>query len=220
MSRLFQAASAAAVVLTTATAILTGVPGFAQDLPGDVIFEPVAPVPAVEAASTLPKPDANNGSAAAAVESDTATDASEADARRDRAASLRAAVAAAQGESASDAEHRCLAAGIYYESQGEPLEGQLAVAHVILNRAQSGRFASTVCGVLTQRSQFSFVRNGVIPTPPQNANWRTAQAVAQVALDNSWRNPTPGAMYFHAARVSPRWNRARIARLGNHIFYR
>lgn len=199
MSRLFQAASALAVALTAVTAIAIGVPGMAQDRPGDVVFEPSAP-----AAMT---------GAAAPAEPVNAT-----------VASLREAIAAESamvaGQSAVDDEHRCLAVGVYFESQGEPLEGQLAVAHVILNRVQSGRFATTACGVLSQRGQFSFVRNGIIPTPPNNQSWQTALAVARVALANSWRNPAPGAMYFHAARVSPGWNRPRVARLGQHIFYR
>lgn len=135
-------------------------------------------------------------------------------------ASLAAAVAA-QPLAAEDPELNCLAAGIYHESKGEPLEGQLAVAEVILNRANSGRFASTVCGVLKQRGQFSFVRGGKIPQPPASSKaWKTALAVAQVARDDAWESKVSDALFFHARYVSPGWRRARVGSVGNHIFYR
>jgi spore germination cell wall hydrolase CwlJ-like protein len=119
-----------------------------------------------------------------------------------------------------NAQLRCLAAGIYFESNGESLAGQLAVAHVIINRARSGRFATSYCGVLTQRGQFSFVRGGVVPQPPRGAAWARAVAIARIAEAEGWQNPAPGALFFHATHVSPGWNRPRIARIDNHIFYR
>ena len=135
--------------------------------------------------------------------------------------SLSALVATMAHDEPEDSELRCLATGIYFESRGEPLEGQLAVGQVILNRAASGRFATTACGVLTQPSQFSFVRRGVVPTAPaQSLAWRTAVAVARVARANQWNSPAPGALFFHARHVAPGWTRPVVARLGNHIFYR
>lgn len=132
-----------------------------------------------------------------------------------------AAAVAAQDAIADDAEHNCLAIGIYYESKGEPLEGQLAVAEVILNRARSGRFPASVCGVLTQRGQFSFVRGGRLPQPPASARaWKTALAVAQVARDDAWDSRVSDALYFHARYVQPGWRKARVGSVGNHIFYR
>ena len=119
-----------------------------------------------------------------------------------------------------DEESDCLARGIYYESRTESLTGQLTVAEVILNRARSGRFASTICGVLRQRGQFSFVRGGVIPTPPRNAHWRTAVAIARIAIADLADGAAPRALFFHARRVNPRWRLTRIATVGNHVFYR
>ena len=130
------------------------------------------------------------------------------------------AVAAQDMPADADDELHCLAVGVYYESKGEPLAGQLAVADVILNRATSGRFARSVCGVLTQRGQFSFVRGGVLPTPPNNPAWRKAMAVAQVARDDLWDSPVDNALYFHARYVSPGWKRSRVGTVGNHVFYR
>lgn len=135
-------------------------------------------------------------------------------------ASLAAAVAA-QPLAVDDEELNCLAIGIYYESKGEPLEGQLAVAEVILNRSESGRFPRTVCGVLKQRGQFSFVRGGQLPQPSEGSRaWKTALAVAKVARADMWDSRVSNALYFHARYVSPGWRRARVGSVGNHIFYR
>ena len=132
---------------------------------------------------------------------------------------LAAAVAAHEADAVSDDEQlRCLAGAIYFESRGEPLAGQLAVAEVILNRAASGRFADSPCGVVTQRGQFSFVRGGQIPSVPDNANYRRAVAVAKVAMKEAWESKAGDALYFNAGRGSA--GRVRIASIGNHNFYR
>ena len=120
-----------------------------------------------------------------------------------------------------DAETDCLARAVYYESKGEPLTGQLTVAEVILNRAESGRFPSTICGVVRQRGQFSFVRGGHIPTPPQGSrDWRVAVGIAQVAMRDLADGGAPRALFFHARRVNPGWRLTRVATVGNHVFYR
>jgi len=121
----------------------------------------------------------------------------------------------------ADREQTCLATAVYFESKGEPLDGQLAVARVIMNRADSGRFASTLCGVVLQRGQFSFVHGGSLPAIARdNGNWRTAVAIAKIAQDNLWESSTDNALYFHARRVTPAWRMARVGAIGNHVFYR
>lgn len=120
-----------------------------------------------------------------------------------------------------DGEHECLARAVYYESQGESLVGQLSVAEVIINRSRSGRFASSICGVVRQPGQFSFVRRGHIPQPPQGArNWRTAVAISRIALADLADSPAENALFFHARRVNPGWRLRRVATVGNHVFYR
>lgn len=122
-------------------------------------------------------------------------------------------------EMADDLE--CLATAVFFESKGEPLSGQLAVANVVLNRSRSGRFPASVCGVVTQRGQFGFVRGGQLPAVDTNRrDWKTAVAVAKVAMADAWDTPAPGALYFHARRAAPGWNRAHVVSIGNHIFYR
>ncbi|MGL5837954.1 MAG: cell wall hydrolase [Sphingorhabdus sp.] len=120
-----------------------------------------------------------------------------------------------------DAEGRCLAGAVYFESKGESLEGQLAVARVVMARAKSGRFPSTICGVVYQRSQFSFVRGGRMPAIQTGSqHWRNAVAISRIALDDSWKSPVEGALFFHARHVSPGWRLQRIGSVDNHIFYR
>ena len=116
----------------------------------------------------------------------------------------------------------CLAVGIYFESKGEPLAGQLAVGEVIANRANSnGRFPPSYCGVLFQRSQFSFVHGHSLPSVPRsNRQWQTAVAIAQIVDQNLKASAAPKALFFHARRVSPGWRLTRVASIGNHIFYR
>lgn len=123
---------------------------------------------------------------------------------------------------ADTAELECLAGAIYFESKGEPLEGQLAVAEVVLNRTKSGRFPTTICGVVKQRHQFSFVRGGRFPPIARNsAPWRKAVAIAHIALDDLADSRARQAMFFHATYVRPAWRGLkRVAQVGRHIFYR
>ena len=138
-----------------------------------------------------------------------------------RAASLAELVRRHADDQTADREQHCLAGAIYFESKGEPLDGQLAVAHVILNRAKSGRFASSICGVVHQRGQFSFVRGGSMPAIARGSNnWRTAVAIAKIAQADLWNASTDNALFFHARRVSPGWRMARVGTIGNHVFYR
>lgn len=132
------------------------------------------------------------------------------------------AVDAHHAADTDDAEAlRCLATTIYFESKGEPLAGQLAVAEVVINRTRSGRFASSVCGVVKQRGQFSFVRGGVLPTINGGGHlYRTALAVAKVALADAWKSPAPRALFFNGRRVGLPGRLTKVALIGNHIFYR
>jgi len=135
--------------------------------------------------------------------------------------SLAALVDDHAGTETPDEEAECLARAVYYESKGEPLTGQLTVAEVIINRARSGRFPSSICGVVRQAGQFSFVRRGVIPTPPEGArDWRIAVAIAQIAIRDLADGGAPNALFFHARHVNPRWRLTRVATIGNHVFYR
>lgn len=173
------------------------------DLPAAPVESDSAPLATHESAPVLPE----------------LQDEEEADAPRGR--SLSELVADYASSSTSDAETDCLARAVYFESKGEPLAGQLSVAEVIINRSQSRRFPSTICGVVRQAGQFSFVRRGYIPQPPQaSRDWRTAVAIARIATQDLADGSAPNALFFHARRVNPRWRLTRVATVGNHVFYR
>ncbi|QDX27114.1 cell wall hydrolase [Sphingomonas suaedae] len=207
----------AAIIAATTLAIAAGIGATAPGVAGEAETTPVAAINEAE-----PEQVPTMAESLAALEED-AADAQTPDTTDESEATYQslAAAVAAQPAIAEDAELNCLAIGVYYESKGEPLEGQLAVAEVILNRVRSGRFPSTVCGVLTQRGQFSFVRGGRLVQPSVSARaWKTALAVAQVARDDAWDSRVSNALFFHARYVSPGWRRARVGSVGNHIFYR
>ena len=139
----------------------------------------------------------------------------------DRSADLATLVAELRSSEPGSREIECLAAGIYFESKSEPLAGQLAVGQVIANRASSGRFAKTYCGVLFQRGQFSFVRGGRWPPVAKSARqWHNAVAIAKIVDQDLKESSVGKALFFHAKRVNPRWRLSRVASVGNHIFYR
>lgn len=140
-----------------------------------------------------------------------------------QAGSLRALVAATPTDGALSAELECLAGAIYFEARGEPLTGQLAVAEVIINRSQSGRFPATYCGVVRQPGQFSFVHKGAIPQARrQSQAWTNAVALARIAHGGQWQTHADDALYFHARSVRPSWSHRKqaLATIDSHIFYR
>lgn len=137
------------------------------------------------------------------------------------AASLAELVANIPTDGEMEGDMHCLASAIYFESRGEPLDGQLAVGQVVINRAESGRFPTSYCGVVYQRAQFSFVRGGRMPAINTSSDaWRNAKAIARIAHEGLWQGPAEGALFFHATHVQPGWRRTRIARVNRHVFYR
>ena len=209
MSLFQRAARLAALTFTLAGVLGSSTVGHATEVERSLAPSGVVTVLNAPTAPTVSQPDAS-------VLTDTGAIASP----KTRYASLADAVAA-QDAGGDDAHLRCLAGAVYYESKGEPLVGQLAVAQVILNRTKSGRFPSNVCGVVKQRGQFSFVRGGEIPAVSGNTlAWRTAMAVAKVALGQAWDGtPAHDALYFNATRRGHSGG-TRVAAIGGHSFYR
>ncbi|MEK9969306.1 MAG: cell wall hydrolase [Ferrovibrio sp.] len=129
-----------------------------------------------------------------------------------------------------DDESKCLALAVYWEGKSEAQKGQLAVAHTVLNRVGSPSFPDTICGVVSQRSdtgrhscQFSWWCDGKRDEPQDADNWQDAVESAHAAMQPGAQDPTKGALYFHSAKAkTPKWakSRKRLARIGDHIFYR
>ena len=125
-------------------------------------------------------------------------------------------------------EQKCLAEAVYFESRSEPVAGQAAVAQVVLNRAKSGLYPTTICGVVYQNRhrykacQFTFACEGKALVINDPGSWITATRVAREVLDGETYLPAVGgSTHYHADYVSPWWSRKlkRTDRIGRHIFY-
>jgi spore germination cell wall hydrolase CwlJ-like protein len=131
-------------------------------------------------------------------------------------------VAAHAATQTSDREMECLANAVYFEARSEPIEGQLAVAEVVLNRASSGRYPTDLCAVITQKAQFSFINRGRFPRADRGSEaWRKAVAIASIARQKLAGNLPSSVLWYHATYVSPSWGKrlTRQTQIGLHIFY-
>jgi N-acetylmuramoyl-L-alanine amidase len=124
---------------------------------------------------------------------------------------------------------QCLALAIYWEGKGESRTGQVAVAHVVLNRLADPRFPKTICGVVKDggsarrgQCQFSWWCDGKSDKPTDAAQWQMAQEIAAAETRPGVTDPTGGALFFHHRGVRPSWSRVhmRSAAIGDHYFYR
>ncbi|MBX9635507.1 MAG: cell wall hydrolase [Magnetospirillum sp.] len=121
----------------------------------------------------------------------------------------------------SAAELRCLALNVYWESRGQPLRGQAAVAHVTLNRTVSPDFPASICGVVHQGCQFGWTCDGKKDLPTTPAAWADSLEVAKRALAGE-PDPTGGALYFHHVQERPQWAQGRYDNritIGQHVFF-
>ncbi|WP_286774126.1 MULTISPECIES: cell wall hydrolase [unclassified Sphingomonas] len=122
----------------------------------------------------------------------------------------------------------CLTQAVYYEARSEPVDGERAVAQVVLNRVRDRAFPKSVCGVVYQGSdrstgcQFTFTCDGSLMRPREPVAWARARAVALAALAGEVYAPVGSATHYHANYVSPWWapSLTRIGMVGSHIFYR
>jgi len=125
-----------------------------------------------------------------------------------------------------NAELHCLALNIYHEAGAESWTGKQAVAAVTLNRVKSDSFPKSVCGVVKQRDknscQFSWWCQKPKSPPRDSDAWQDSLEIARKTLEGQHKDPTQGALYFHATRVKPDWSRTykKTTRIGNHIFYK
>jgi len=122
----------------------------------------------------------------------------------------------------------CLAEAIYFEARGEPVEGQFAVAEVILNRVDSPKFPNSICKVVRQGTgrkhacQFSYNCDGKLEYIANGSAYDQTKRVARVSMDRKTRPLTKGATFYHATFVSPSWARSfqHVATIGVHKFYK
>jgi spore germination cell wall hydrolase CwlJ-like protein len=122
----------------------------------------------------------------------------------------------------------CLTSAIYYEAALEPLDGQRAVAQVVLNRVRHPAYPSSVCGVVyqgyerTTGCQFTFTCDGSLTRAPMASYWNRAREVAKAALNGYVHAPVGWATHYHTNYVVPYWSSSlvKLATIGQHIFYR
>jgi len=125
----------------------------------------------------------------------------------------------------------CLALTIYYEARNEPINGQIAVAQVVINRIHDPRYPSTVCDVVQQgpvtwkgpvigECQFDWWCDGKSDIPKDRRSMRRAKVIAEMVLAGKLKDRVNGATHFHSTKVSPEWKLKFIARIGNHVLYK
>ena len=125
-------------------------------------------------------------------------------------------------------EIRCLALNIYHEARGESDAGKLAVGHVVMNRVTDRSFPSAVCDVVGQggferrhKCQFSWWCDGRSDKPKNWESWYKSEDLARRIYSGLSKDPTRGALWYHAEYVEPHWRTAfrRGPKIGQHIFY-
>lgn len=123
----------------------------------------------------------------------------------------------------------CLALNVYHEARSEPLQGQAAVAHVVLNRVASGRWPDDVCSVIHQgyekgmfKCQFTWYCDGKPDEPTEILAWAKSVLVANQVLTGVVPDVTNGATHYHARYVNPYWSASlsKTVTYGSHMFYR
>jgi spore germination cell wall hydrolase CwlJ-like protein len=123
---------------------------------------------------------------------------------------------------------QCLTQAVYYEAAIEPLDGQRAVAQVVLNRVRHPAYPNSVCGVVYQGAerstgcQFTFTCDGSLARTPNAGLWRQARQIAEAALAGKVFKPVGWATHYHTNWVVPYWSSSLVkaALVGTHIFYR
>jgi spore germination cell wall hydrolase CwlJ-like protein len=124
---------------------------------------------------------------------------------------------------------KCVAEAVYFEARGEAVRGQIAVAQVVLNRAFSGFYPTTVCGVVYQNKhrhfacQFTFACDNVADVVREPDMWDRAKRIAKAMLDGQLWLPEVGkSTHYHAYWVRPSWvsEMKKMYKFGVHTFYR
>ena len=117
-----------------------------------------------------------------------------------------------------------LALNVYHEARGEPVEGQIAVAQVTMNRVESCAFPNTVKEVVLQDWQFSWTEDQLADFPTDNKSWEEAYDVASRVIGGVAYITEVGNAdhYFNPYKVLPSWaNKMKYkAKIGDHAFYK
>lgn len=122
-----------------------------------------------------------------------------------------------------DTQLHCVALNVYFESRGETIEGQRAVAFVTFNRVEDEKFPSLPCDVVWDKKQFSWTHDGKSDVPENNDQWDVAQNVAKAVYHahGNVPDPTDGAVMFHSGK-KPWWAKhyTKTVTIEGHTFYK
>lgn len=118
----------------------------------------------------------------------------------------------------SEAEAYLLACVVHCEAGAEPYAGKLAVANVVLNRLNSGRYGNTITDVVYARGQFSIIASGVLDS--RMAAGPNSESLRAAAEALSGVNNVPSYANFCATRVANYGSYSDYTVIGNHVFYR
>lgn len=123
------------------------------------------------------------------------------------------------GVTMAEDELTCLAKIVHHESANQPEAGQLAVAHVVLNRLASPRFPKSVCAIALQPGQFFNVH---AYDPSGDRRWSNSLRIARMAAEGHGDDVAPGALFFHTAGHTSAFfrSRPRVTQIAGHVFYR
>ena len=115
---------------------------------------------------------------------------------------------------------RLLAEVVVYEARNQSMNGQYAVANVVMNRVKkcTGRWC-TVHRIVHEPSQFSYLRNKKGQKRPKQVDWQKAYVVAFDVLNKKVVDNTGGALYYHTTAVKPHWASGKRKRIDSHWFY-
>ena len=143
----------------------------------------------------------------------------------------------------------CLAANSYFEARGEPFDGKIAVAQVVINRVKSNKYPNSLCKVITEgpvkeswktrkdptlpveerkyypirdRCQFSWYCDGKSDKTPDSTAWEKALLISYGVYHGNLDDFVEGATHYHASYVLPEWadTKTKVVQIGEHIFYR
>tara|TARA_B110001454_G_C12684891_1_gene419746 strand:+ start:543 stop:1082 length:540 start_codon:yes stop_codon:yes gene_type:complete len=143
-------------------------------------------------------------------------------------------------------EVKCLAQNIYFEARDQTIKGQIGVALVTINRAESKRFPNTICKVIHQARRysngklkkhmchFSWYCDGKSDIPRDRIAWKVSKTIARAMLKQSgvhikhfgmkWNMEDflNGSTHYHRRDVNPYWNQKmiKIMTIGDHIFWK
>ena len=181
------------------------------------IYRPAPPKASDPDIDAIPLPSPRRQAQRDGIENDHA-----ADHATDRTADLERVVATPPRKLPKDDDLICLAAALYHEARNQEPAGRIAVAATIMNRAALEPWPETICDVIAQPKQFSFMRkNRIIPKIREKEAWAVAVGEAAMILMMGCPPNLDGVAYYHAASVKPVWRKSlsRMAQIGDHIFY-